>query len=354
MYMNDFDLNLLRVFDLLYEERSVTKAAARLRLTQSAVSHALARLRAILDDPLFVRVPTGLQPTERARQLAPRLRMALGDIRSAVAAPIFDAARSNRHFTISAGPYFYGIVVSLMELLRRTAPDVTLQIVNTNPYVTQALDQQQVDVVLGAFDKVPSRFRSEVLFHDELVWVIGAQHPLANQRLDHKTMLAQPRLGITPTLPSERRPMPGRDELVRHAIVGLGDESESHGPLPAAKQMLVYDAELAMAVTAATDMVALVPRCYAERCASSGQIRVIELPKDRLKPIEIMMTWHSRYHDDPGSIWLRQAIPEAIALATHVAGKTYRMPRTDGATSHARWRKRPQPTAKQPRAVRAH
>lgn len=354
MYMGDFDLNLLRVFDLLYEEESVTKAAARLRLTQSAVSHALARLREILDDPLFVRVPMGLQPTERAHQLAPRLRMALADIQSAVAAPIFDPAKSKRHFTISAGPYFYGITVALMDLLRRIAPKVTLQIVNTNPYITQALDQQQVDVVLGAFDKVPARFRSEVLFHDELVWVIGAQHPLANRHLDHKTLLAQPRLGITPTLPSERPPVPGRDELVRHAIVGLGDESESNGPLPATKQMLVYDADLAMAVTAATDMVALVPRCYAETCASSGQIRVIELPKGRLKPIEIMMTWHSRQHDDPGSTWLRQVIRDSIVLATRVTDKPYRVPLIDGATSRARWRKKPQRSLKQPHRVRAH
>ncbi len=353
MYMTDFDLNLLRVFDLLYEEGSVTKTAARLHLTQSAVSHALARLREMLDDPLFVRVPTGLQPTERARQLAPRLRMALADIQSAIAAPIFDPARSNRHFTISAGPYFYGITVSLMALLRQTAPYTTLQIINTSPYITQALDQQQMDVVLGAFDKVPSRFRSEVLFYDELVWVIGAQHPLANHRLDHKTLLAQPRLGIAPTLSSERMPTPGRDELVRHAIVGLGDESEAHGSPLIAKQMMVYDADLAMAVTAATDMVALVPRCYAETCASSGQIRVIELPKGRLKPIEIMMTWHSRYHDDPGSIWLRQAIRNAIIMATEAAGKSHRTPRTDGAASQARWRK-PRPSTKQPRAIRAH
>ena len=174
--MMDFDLNLLRVFDLLYEERSVTKAATRLHLTQSAVSHALARLRDMLGDPLFVRMSSGLQATERAHQLAPRLRMALADIQSAVAAPSFDPAKSNRHFTISAGSYFSGIMACLFGVLRRQAPGVTLQV--TKSYnLTQALDQQQVDVVLGAFDKVPARLRSEVLFHDELVWVIGAHNP---------------------------------------------------------------------------------------------------------------------------------------------------------------------------------
>lgn len=313
--MMDFDLNLLRVFDLLYEERSVTKAATRLRLSQSAVSHALARLRDVLDDPLFVRVPSGLQATERAHQLAPRLRMALADIQSAVAASIFDPARSNRHFTISAGSYFSGIMACLFGLLRRQAPDVTLQVTNTSHNLTQALDQQQVDAVLGAFDKIPARFRSEVLFHDELVWVIGAHNPLANRRLDHDTLRRLPRLGIAATLPLERDQTRSRDELVRHVIVGLENEAESVSFSDRERRMLVHDADTAMAVTAVTDMVALVPRSYARTCANFRQIKIIELPRGQLKPIEIIMTWHSRCHDDPGSIWLRQSIRDAYKLA---------------------------------------
>jgi len=86
--MMDIDLNLLRIFDILYDERNVTRAAARLFLTQSAVSHALARLREVLGDPLFMRIPSGLQPTERAHQLAPRLRVALAEIRNAVATQV--------------------------------------------------------------------------------------------------------------------------------------------------------------------------------------------------------------------------------------------------------------------------
>jgi DNA-binding transcriptional LysR family regulator len=143
----------------------------------------------MLSDPLFVRISSGLQATERAHQLAPRLRIALADIQSAVAASIFDPAKSNRHFTISAGSYFSGTMACLFGLLRRQAPGVTLQVTNTSYNLTQAVDQQQVDAVIGAFNKVPGRFRSEVLFHDELVWVIGAHNTLANRRLDHKTLL---------------------------------------------------------------------------------------------------------------------------------------------------------------------
>jgi DNA-binding transcriptional LysR family regulator len=314
--MTDFDLNLLRVFDLLYEERSVTKAATRLRLTQSAVSHALARLRDVLGDPLFVRIPSGLQATERAHQLAPRLRMALADIQSAVAASIFDPAKSSRHFTISAGSYFSGITACLFGLLRRQAPGVTLQVANTSSDLTQALDQQEVDVVLGAFDRIPARLRSEVLFHDELAWVIGAGNPLASQPLDHKTLLGLPRLGIAATLLLERVQTPPRDELVRHVIAGLEEEGEAADLSQQARRMLVHDAATAIAVAAVTDMVALLPRSYARTCVSAGQIKIIELPKGRLKPIEVVMTWHGRCDDDPGSLWLRQAIRDAHTLAT--------------------------------------
>jgi hypothetical protein len=82
--------------------------------------------------------------------------------------------------------------------------------------------------------------------------------------------------------------------------------------------MMVYDAETAMAVTAATDMVTLVPRRYAEACPSSAQIRIIDFPQDHAEMIELsMMLWHSRVHDDPGSLWLRALIREAVNLSSN-------------------------------------
>jgi len=79
--------------------------------------------------------------------------------------------------------------------------------------------------------------------------------------------------------------------------------------------MMVYNAVTAMAVTAATDMVALVPRHYAEACASSARIRIIDFPQDHAEMIELSMLWHSRFHDDPGSLWLRALIREAVNLS---------------------------------------
>src|ERR1700744_2582643 len=104
------DLNLLRVFDVLREERSVTRAGARLGLTQSAVSHALNRLRYTLEDDLFVRGPAGMQPTPRAVEMGPQVHAALNQLASALAPSDFHALTTERRFTVVAGPYASAVV----------------------------------------------------------------------------------------------------------------------------------------------------------------------------------------------------------------------------------------------------
>ena len=318
--MNTLDLNLLQVFELLYEEGNVTKAAARLHLTQSAVSHALARLRVMLGDPLFVRISSGLQPTERAHQLAPRLRIALAEVRSAIEMPVFDPAKSARRFTVSgSGSYFCAVIARLIALVRKAAPDVSLQAINMGLHTTQALDRQQVDVVLGGFDRIPARFRSEVLFRDELVWVVGARSAACSP-LDHKNLLKRQLLGIVSTLVSDRSRAPlARDEIVHRSILGV---DEGTFPPPAANNtkagILVSDGASAMAVVAATDMVALLPRHYAQTCARSARIKIVERPKDKAEIVEILMLWHSRSNEDPGLLWLRGLIREAVVTSADI------------------------------------
>jgi DNA-binding transcriptional LysR family regulator len=317
--MMDIDLNLLRIFDILYDERNVTRAAARLFLTQSAVSHALARLREVLGDPLFMRIPSGLQPTERAHQLAPRLRVALAEIRSAVATPMFNPAKTRQRFVISAGSYICALIVpNLIGLARKFAPGIHLQIVNVGTELVQALDQQRIDLALSAFDKIPARFRSEVLFSDEKAWAIGTHHPLAKQPFDHAAFLAWPRLaiGIASAADQSREP-PARNDLVLRVILETDDETISpRSAHRTSASMMVYDSATALAVIAATDMVTLVPRRFAKACASSARIKIIDFPRDHAEIIELSMLWHSRVHDDPGSLWLRALIREAVNLSS--------------------------------------
>jgi DNA-binding transcriptional LysR family regulator len=155
-----------------------------------------------------------------------------------------------------------------------------------------------------------------VLFHDEKAWAIGAHHSLAKQPFDHAAFLAWPRLAIGLARAADKsRESPARDDLVFRGILETDDEADSpRAAQRASTSMMVYDAGTAMAVTAATDMVTIVPRRYAEACRSSAQIRIIDFPPDHAEMIELSMLWHGRIHDDPGSMWLRALIREAVNL----------------------------------------
>src|SRR5260221_4555881 len=179
-------------------------------------------------------------------KLAPGLSRKLTDIRGEVETPLFNPAKNRQRFVIAAGPYFCMLIVpSLIALARKSAPGITLQIVNGTADVAKALDQQQVDIALGSFDKVPPRLRSEVLFHDEKAWAIGTHHPLAKQPFDHAAFLAWPRLaiGLARAADKSREP-PSRNDLVFRVILETEDEADSpRAALRASTSMMVYDAE---------------------------------------------------------------------------------------------------------------
>src|SRR5258706_10050123 len=123
MHPATLDLNLLRVFDVLLEERSVTRAGARLGLTQAAVSHALSRLRYALGDELFVRDSQGMTPTPRAVEIGPGLHAALTQVQAAITPAEFDPATTERRFAISAGAYSCAVIVpSVAVRMQAAAP----------------------------------------------------------------------------------------------------------------------------------------------------------------------------------------------------------------------------------------
>ena len=256
--MVEVDLNLLRVFDTLYELRSVTRAASRLGLTQSAVSHALGRLRRAIDDPLFVRAPGGLQPTARAVEMAPGVREGLVQLRGALSPTLFDPASAVRRFTIAAGSYFCVLLVpELIARVRELAPGVMVRIQPLGPDLLSELDESSVDLALGAFTRIPSRLTSERLYREELVWIAAAGNPLARAPFDRDALARAPGLTIWVGRPFEalRAAVP-EGVLERKVIAETGEAVAADiGEDSAA----VYDALTAIAVVGRTDMVALVP-----------------------------------------------------------------------------------------------
>ncbi|MGH7029090.1 MAG: LysR family transcriptional regulator, partial [Stellaceae bacterium] len=182
LHFNAVDLNLLRVFDALIEERSVTRAGERLGLTQSAISHALNRLRYVLEDELFVRGPEGMRPTVRAAEIAPRLRQGLLHLQLALTPGEFVPQETSRRFTIICGEYVGAVLVpGLLARLREAAPHAEFRIRPSNMGVAEALLAGRADLAIGSFRRIPEWFACEPLFSETRVWVMSADHPAAWQ-----------------------------------------------------------------------------------------------------------------------------------------------------------------------------
>jgi DNA-binding transcriptional LysR family regulator len=192
MNISTFDLNLLRVLDALLREQNVSRAAERLSLSQPAVSNALNRLRELLDDPLLVRVGRSMQPTPRAQALEAPIRAALQQIeQSLTAGEAFDPASSRQRFRIAVTDYVELICMPrLVELLSRQAPGIRLDIQHLSPSLpAEALDKGELDLVLGRFEEIPTRFVRRHWMSETLQLALRRNHPRVNDALDLETFL---------------------------------------------------------------------------------------------------------------------------------------------------------------------
>lgn len=311
--MAELDLNLLRIFDALHELRSVTRAATRLGLTQSAISHALGRLRNALDDPLFTRGPGGLQPTARALAMAPGVREGLAQLRGALAPSAFDPARSERHFTICTGSYFSTMLVpDLVARARAQAPSISLSFVNPSAELLPALDDGTIDLALGVFGKVPARLLCEPLFDEQLVWIAARDNPILTRPDCAQRITEAPRLEIM-----AGRPSPGLGSFVMTGGLEWRVATDgSHGQ----QRVAIWDAVAAARLVAQTDLVARVPRQFALRAAGPGKLAIVE-DAPEAEAMEMGMVSHRRLANDASLVWLRALV---LAILPDVLGEQAR------------------------------
>jgi DNA-binding transcriptional LysR family regulator len=291
--MTPIDLNLLAVFDALYDLRSSTRAAQRLNITQSAVSHALRRLRASVGDPLFVRSGNGLQPTARAREMASDVKEGMASLRAAMMPTGFDPATAVRTFTMAAGPYFCALLVpKLVARVRAIAPGVTFRIVPVGPDLLSELDEGAVELAFGAFDRVPARLTVQTLFREDLVWIASGLNPIGDGRLPADELARKPHLVVAArrafeTIPSFLAEGPLESRLRDRS--GGRTAPDASSPMP----VIVYDALTAAAIVAKTDMVALVPRRLARSEETRLGLRILETDEES-RGIDLGIVTHSR------------------------------------------------------------
>jgi DNA-binding transcriptional LysR family regulator len=290
----DFDLNLLRVLAALLREGSATRAARALDLSQSAVSHALGRLRGTLGDPLFVRAGKGLRPTPRAAAFAERLPALLGELGALLAADQdFDPQSSERRFCVAATDY--GQLVLLPGLLARLgeqAPGVRLEVRQLERSVVAALEDGEVELALGNFRQVPAALRRQALFDERFVCLLREGHPRVGSRLSLKAYLELSHVLVAP--------MGYRGSVVDDLLVERGAE-------PRRVALTVPHFLVAPFIVAASDLVLTVPERVARRYASALPLRRLAPPLE-VPGFTISQLWHERMHHDAGHAFLRAAI----------------------------------------------
>jgi DNA-binding transcriptional LysR family regulator len=200
MNIRDVDLNLLKAFEALFEERSVSRAAARLGIGQPATSNALARLRASFGDELFLRDGRRMMPTPVAEALAEPIGRALDAAREALQPRrLLDPATLRRKFTLASGDYaLVTILPGLLHRLRRQAPLVDLRVRFVEKHrVFDLLDSGQLDLALGVFPQIPKRLRSATAFEEQFRCLLHKNHPALQTRMTAASYAALPHLLVT-------------------------------------------------------------------------------------------------------------------------------------------------------------
>jgi DNA-binding transcriptional LysR family regulator len=288
------DLNLLRVFLAIWDLRSLTAAGDRLGLTQPAVSHALRRLRNLFEDPLFVRTPNGMVPTDAAFRLYPPLAQAIAIINEAMQQLAkFDPATAQRVFRVSMSDMseFY-FLPPLIALLDREARGIRIDVVNIPvESVSASMRAGEIDLALGYVPGLDAGCVSQTLFVDEHVCVVRAGHPLRKAKPSREDLSALRYVYASTNATGHRMVEQWLDELNLKRDVVLR--------LP----HFVVAPEIVMN----TDLAVIFPKSIARRFNRGKAFRILPLPF-ALPPIEIQVHSHTQFASDAGITWLRETI----------------------------------------------
>lgn len=295
--LSSIDMNLLVVLEALLGERHVTRAAARVGLSQSATSHALSRLRELYCDPLLVRSGGRFTLTPRALALLPAVARSLSELRSTIAGePVFAARSAQRVFTLGTVDYGQSVLLPrLLPLLEREAPGIDLAIVNA-PNPSELLDEGKIDLALMPGDSIPKHLRSRELFKESFVCMVRKRHPSVGAKLTLAQYLE-----------------------LRHVVVA-----------PAGDPGSVVDSELARrgkqrrvalrvpgflivpVIISKSNFINTGPQKLATRLATIHAIRLLPPPLP-IPQFTFALAWHPRLDNDPAHIWLRDAVHQAAA-----------------------------------------
>ena len=290
---NNIDLRLIRVFDEILRTGSLVETAGVVGVSPPAVSLALARLRRLFNDPLFVRTAEGMRPTPHARELAPILQGALVSMQMALGSHVvFDPRSSTRCFRISMTDIGHFVLLpTLLKALREAAPSVSVETVGTGTLLAEQMQKGEVDLAVGFMPQLEAGFYQQRLFSDQFVCVARAASNVGTSGLSLKSFAACEHLVVSTS-------------GTGHYIVDRA--------LDAAKIdrriVLRIPTFLGVApIIEQSDLLCILPERAGRLMCVSSKIKTFALPFT-IPPYAVKQHWHERSARDPGNQWLRQLL----------------------------------------------
>jgi DNA-binding transcriptional LysR family regulator len=298
------DLNLLVALDALLDERSVTRAAIRLGMSQPAASRALGRLRALFSDALLVDGPGGYLLSARADDLRPALRQTLAGIGAMLEANAFDPAEATGSVRLLMTDLHAAVLAPrLIVRLAKEAPGLDLDILPPGPALMEALETDAADAVIGVIDEAPAGFRRRKLLDDRLVTFMRKGHPAAARPLTLERYLALDHIVVSIT---------GRGAApVDDLLSAMGRSRRVRVRVP--------NFFAAVEIAACSDLVMTLPESLAQTAAGGSRFVMLPPPVDTGR-FALNLLWHARHQDAPRHVWLRRLVVEAAEDSAKGAG----------------------------------
>lgn len=295
--LKNLDLNLLVIFEAIYRNGNISRAAESLGMSQPAVSNALGRLREAVDDPLFVRSPRGVEPTAKARELIHPLRDALGLIgRHLGTASEIDLSTYKRLFRIIiVDPLEPIIMPPVIKVLTTMAPHIDIECTQAHPRVTDDLKAGTIDLACFPFPVDTTDIVFKPIMTLDPVVISRRNHPEIVKPLDVETFERLPHIGL-------RRELRGLAEVDKSLSVGTRS------------RRVAYMASKIWSIPAMverTDLISMLPRSFCEEIQGNFAIDMHEMPI-AVPEQHIYMLWHASSENDPGHIWLREEMMRAL------------------------------------------
>lgn len=299
--LRNIDLNLLVIFNTLADEEHLTKTAQKLHLSQPAVSNALARLRELFADDLFVRSPKGMRPTAKAKALKQPVRQALEIIQTQLMPPdVFDCATAKDRFAISVNGYAEFVIIPLLiKAFRQQAPSITLEVFpESDAQTPERLRSGELDLAIDYLSIPGKDLVEDYLLDEEMVVVASKGHPQLQGGISLSLYNQLPHVAILP-----------RNHRGSHTEILLGRKQIKRNVILSVSNLISLPP-----IVANSDLICTLPKRLAEHFVQHLPIAIYPLPFD-LDRVPVYMIYHRDQHNNEAHRWLRSQIQTLVQAA---------------------------------------